>query len=389
MATKNDMKLNNNTTGVSRAQIISISAVVALITALLTSVLSGGIAVLVNRQMYRSDKSNIEAQRQVVSSEGEVIADIAEKVGPSVVSILVERQLGGDVFFGPRAAQSAGTGLIIDSSGLILTNKHVVPSGVGDVTIMMSDGTRYDSVKVVGRDPLNDLAFLKVDNPRNFQAARLGNSDAIRIGQKVVAIGNTLGEFQNSVTSGIISGIGRPVAASGGTGSEQLTNLLQTDAAINSGNSGGPLLNLSGEVIGINTAIAAGAENVGFAIPINEAKGLIEGVKQTGTVSRPYLGVRYIHISESLADQMNLSVDHGAYLSREGGSILAGGPAAKAGLKPGDVILAVDDSDVTIESPLTTLISRYKVGDTVDLTILRDGEEQVIKVKLESAPEQP
>lgn len=337
------------------------------------------------------DSRDIDEKRQIVVQEGEVIADVAQKVGLSVVSIVTEQQSTENTpYYGPRTRTSnaAGTGVIIDASGLILTNKHVVPEGTSAVAVVTSEGTKYEDAEIIGRDPLNDLAIIKVKNPKNFKAASIGDSDKVRTGQKVIAIGNALGQFQNTVTSGIISGMGRPVEASDESGSrnEQLTNLFQTDAAINSGNSGGPLLNFNGEVIGINTAVAADAENIGFSIPVNEAKGIIESVKTTGKISRPYVGVRYSMLTPDIAKELNLSVQKGAFIAKEEGSIVAGSPAQKAGLQSGDVITRVNDITLSETSSLTSVVGRFKVGETVELTVIRDGKEQKIKVTLAEAP---
>ncbi len=358
-----------------------------LISVLLTA---GGLAgaYLIGRN---TTYANIDSSRQMIVQEGEVIADVAQKVSPSVVSIVTEQQSTvQSLFYGSqvRKSQAAGTGVIIDSSGYILTNKHVVPEGITNLGIVTYDGNEYQNVQVVGRDPLNDLAIIKVSDPKDFVAAKLGDSDSVRVGHKVIAIGNALGQFQNTVTSGIISGIGRPVEASDEAGSltEQLTNLFQTDAAINSGNSGGPLINYNGEVVGINTAVAADAQNIGFAIPINETKGIITSVKETGKVSRPFLGVRFITLNEAAANELKSDVKEGAYIDTQQGAVVAGSPADKAGLKPGDIITRVNDTEVTERIPLTSAISRYKVGETVTLTIVREGKEQKVSATLAEAP---
>lgn len=337
------------------------------------------------------DAPDLETKRQTVVQEGDVIADVAQKVGPSVVSIITEQQstLRSSLYgTRTRTSQAAGTGFIIDSSGLLLTNKHVVPEGTSMVSVITSAGTRYDKVEVIGRDPLNDLAVLKVSNAKDFTAVKLGDSDVVRTGQKVIAIGNALGQFQNTVTSGIISGMGRPIEAGDeeGSATEQLTNLFQTDAAINSGNSGGPLLNFNGEVIGINTAVAADAENIGFSIPVNEAKGIIESVKTTGKLSRPYIGVQYRMLDPDSASELNLDVKKGAYISKETGSVVSGSPAEKAGLKAGDVITAVNSVELNETISLASAVGRFKVGETVELKVVRAGKELKIKLTLAEAP---
>lgn len=336
-------------------------------------------------------ETSLSQTRQTVVQEGEVIADVAQKVSPSVVSIVTEQQSQvSSGYFGSRTrkSQAAGTGLVIDSNGLILTNKHVVPEGITALSVVMNDGVRYEDVEVVGRDPLNDLAIIKVKSPKNFVKATLGDSDRMRTGQKVIAIGNALGQFQNTVTSGIISGMGRPVEAGDESNQtmEQLTNLFQTDAAINSGNSGGPLLNYNGEVIGINTAVAADAENIGFAIPVNEAKGIIASVVETGKFSRPFLGVKFVTLDQSVAKELKLDISEGAYIGTEGDSIVAGSPAEKAGIKPGDVITKVNNTKLSARNQLTSVISRFRVGQEVTLTVVRSGEELKLKTILSEAP---
>jgi len=365
--------------------------IACLLTFFITALLvSAGLSVAFLAGRNYSQRS-LEDKRQVVVQEGDVIADVAQKVGPSVVSIVTQQQATvNSVYYGAQTqtSRAAGTGFIIDTNGLILTNKHVVPDGTSTVEVVTADGTKYENVKIIGRDPLNDLAVLQVANPKNFKAVNLGNSDDVRTGQKVIAIGNALGQFQNTVTSGIISGMGRPIEAgdeSGGAG-EELTNLFQTDAAINSGNSGGPLLNFNGEVIGINTAVAADAENIGFSIPINEAKGIISSVKITGKISRPYIGVQYTMLTPDVAKQLDISVQQGAYVSTQPGSVVTGSPAEKAGLAAGDVITAINGKQLDEKTSLTSAVGKFKVGDTIELTVIRGGKEQKFNVTLAEAP---
>lgn len=321
----------------------------------------------------------------VVSQEEEDISSVASKVGPSVVSIVTKGQTQS-YFGGTQSVEGAGTGIIISADGYILTNKHVV-SNSNELQVITSDGTTHSDVKVIGTDPLNDLAFVKVNGVSNLTPAILGDSSSVRIGQKVVAIGNSLGEYQNTVTSGIISATGRPVTASEGEGSstETLTDLIQTDAAINPGNSGGPLTNLSGQVIGINTAVAQDAQGIGFAIPINSAKGIIKNLLKTGKLERPYIGVNYVTITPDVAKQYNLSVKQGAYIYSDNGSaVISGSPAAKAGIKDKDIITKVGDIDVGQRGSVASLVSEYAVGEKVQLTLIRDGKTMTVTVTLEA-----
>jgi serine protease Do len=344
--------------------------------------------------MYTSDnlmtKTITKQSREVVLQEGEVVSEVAKSVSLSVVSVLTTGQIQQGYFFGSnQTEQGAGTGIIISKDGYVITNKHVVPDNTEEVSIVKSDGTRYDHVEVVGRDPLNDLAFLKIPNVNNLQEATLGDSSKVIVGQKVIAIGNALGQYQNSVTSGIISGLGRPVTAGDGgsmsSQTEELTNLLQTDAAINPGNSGGPLVNLKGEIVGINVAVAQDAQGVGFAIPINDAKGLIKNILSLGKVQRAYLGVHYISLTPDIATQLKLSVQKGAYIGSQtdNSGVISGGPADKAGIKNGDIITKVNGVEINQNTSLSSLVSQYNVGDTITLTILRNNKSQDIKVTLE------
>ncbi len=320
-----------------------------------------------------------EDGNNVVTPNEESIAAVAKAVSPSVVSILTTTNQVSRLFNQQYQQEGAGTGMIVSSNGYIMTNKHVI-DGADKVTVVLPDGKTYENVDVLGSDPLNDVAFLKIRNVSGLPAIVLGDSKTIRIGQSVVAIGNALGQYQNSVTSGIVSGTGRPVTASSdGTANgstESLTDLIQTDAAINSGNSGGPLLNLKGQVIGINTAIAQDAQSIGFAIPISATKGLLAHVIKTGKVERSYLGVQYMSITPAIKEQYRLPVDKGDYITSDrGNSVQANGPAAKAGVKNGDIITQVNGYNVGEIASVSTLISEYEPGQKVELTVLRDGKE--------------
>ena len=313
----------------------------------------------------------------VISQKEADLVGLVEKTSPTVVSI-VTSQVSGQGFF-QQEVEGAGTGIVISEDGYILTNKHVI-SEARSVQVVMSDGTRHSDVTVVGSDPLNDIAFLKIKNVSDLKVATLGDSGAMRVGQDVIAIGNSLGQYQNTVTSGIVSGLGRPVtAASSELNSrvESLTDLLQTDAAINPGNSGGPLINSAGQVVGINTAIAADAQGIGFAIPINAAKGMIRGVIANGKVEKAYLGVQYVAITPDVRTQYKLSVDQGALVrSGSGSAVESNGPADKAGIKDGDIITKVNEKYVGKQGGLGSLVAEFMPGEKVTLTIIRDGKEQ-------------
>ncbi len=372
---------------------------------------------------------NIKNQKQeIVLTEEELVKKIVEKVNPSVVSIVVSQyveryynipfQFPGDDFFdfdpfkfnfdlypGPRIPETwppeqespqpekfqekieigGGTGFVISNDGLILTNKHVVSEENADYTVVTNSGDKYEA-KILAVDPFNDLALIKVEG-LNLEPLSLGESDKIAIGETVIAIGNALGEYRNTVTKGVISGIGRTITAGDMQGlSETLENVIQTDAAINFGNSGGPLINLKGEVIGVNTAIASSGQLIGFAIPINQVKKTIESVQKYGKIIYPFLGVRYLLITEDIAKKNNLPVDYGALIVRgEEISELAvtpGSPADKAGLTENDIILEINGQKITKDNSLSSLIRQYKPGDEITLKVLKKGEEKEIKVIL-------
>jgi serine protease Do len=282
---------------------------------------------------------------------------------------------------------SAGTGFIISEDGLILTNRHVVSIEGAEYTIYTNDGRKFQA-EVLAKDPVQDLAILKVKGLSLLPTLKLGDSSNLQIGQSVIAIGNALGEFRNTVSVGVISGLGRTITASGGGTTETLEDVIQTDAAINEGNSGGPLLNLRGEVIGINTAIVSGAQNIGFAIPINLAKRDIEQVKTRGKISYAYLGVWYTIITPELQKALNLPVDYGAWIGRdERGNqtteaVVPGSPADRAGIWRNDIILEFDGKKITKDNSLTKIIKQYMPGDRIQLKLLREGKEMVVTVSL-------
>jgi serine protease Do len=333
--------------------------------------------------------TNTEVSQKIISNESDLISDLSKTVGQSVVSINVTVQGS----FGLQSEQGAGTGIIISDDGVVVTNRHVIPTGTSSVSITLADGTELEDIDILGRtassDPL-DVAFLRIKDAKGKQLvpAKIGDSTKVQVGDKVIAIGNALGYFQNTVTSGIISGYGRDIEAadSDGSNAETLQNLFQTDAAINPGNSGGPLVNVNGEVIGLNVAVAGDAQSIGFAIPINDIKGLIASVEKNGRLVRPYLGVRYVTITDDVAYQYNLNTNRGAYIP-EGNSIVSGGPADKFGIKAGDIITKINDVVLDDKTSLVSVLGKFSVGDKVEVTVVRDDKQITINVILDAAPE--
>lgn len=330
------------------------------------------------------------------------IVNVVKRSSPAVVSIIITKNLPviEEYYINPfqefgiplppgfgipqyrqrgveKQEVGGGTGFIISADGLILTNRHVVSDPAAEYTVLMNDGSRH-SASVIAKDPTFDIALVKIAKT-GLATLPLGDSDALEIGQTAIAIGNALGEFRNTVSAGTVSGLSRTIQASG----EILYDLIQTDAAINLGNSGGPLLNLRGEVIGVNTAVAQGAENIGFAIPINQAKKIISQVTNLGRISVPFLGVRYQIVTPTLKSARNLPVDYGALiLSGESPGITPGSPAAEAGLREGDIILEFNNEKITLNTPLALLIRKSDAGDTVSLKILRERKEFTVELKL-------
>lgn len=341
------------------------------------------------------------SQVKVVSEES-VTIDAVKNIGPSVVTVVeqagsVQQQsfnfgpffiYGGPQQQAPSEPQSIGSGFIITQDGLIVTNKHVVSDTSGKYQIITEKDKKYDVQKIY-RDPLNDIAILKIDPNQNsgetLKPVNLGDSSQLQVGQFVIAIGTALGEFKNTVTTGVISGLGRGIQAGDEFQGyvERLDNVIQTSAPINPGNSGGPLVNSSSQVIGVNTAVAQNGQNIGFALPINVIKDSLNNFNQTGQFNRPYLGVAYKFITRDLAI-MN-DIPSGAYIQ----SVVNGSPAAQAGLQTGDIVTKIDGKTLDDkDNSLASLISHKKVGDSITLTVWRDGKTQDIKASLVAAPNQ-
>ena len=303
--------------------------------------------------------------------ESSAFIEAVDKVRPAVVSITFTAQVR-DFFGRVFTSEGAGTGFIVTSDGYIVTNKHVVSDEVAEYTVFTTDGKSFPA-RVVARDPLNDLAVIKVE-AEGLPVVDLGNSDDLKIGQWVIAIGNALGEFQNTVTVGVVSAKERRIQVEGGV----LEGLLQTDAAINSGNSGGPLVNVGGQLVGINTAIAGGAEGIGFAIPINAVKNAIDQATKTGKITRPFLGLQYRPVTKDLKETFNLPVDIGIYIL----GVVAGEAADKGGVKVNDIITEVDGKPINENRSLTRILQDYKPGDSVTLSVMRGSESLKLPVTL-------
>jgi len=291
----------------------------------------------------------------------------------------------------------SGTGIIVSEDGMVLTNKHVVAEEGVNYTVMTKQGKKY-SAEVLATDPFQDIALLQIQGVRDlddggqvqedFPAIDLGDSDNLRIGQYALTIGNALGEFKNTVSVGVISGLDRSITASGAGKIQTMEGLIQTDAAVNQGNSGGPLVNLQGEVIGINTAMAQSAENIGFAIPINKAKRAVKQVKETGEIAYPFLGIHYTMVNEELQQHYDLEVDYGAWIGRNRAgqetdqAIVEDSVADEAGLRSGDIIIKFDGQKLTTENTLADVIMNYSPGDVVKLRVLRNGIYKTMEITL-------
>lgn len=340
-------------------------------------------------------------QTQKIVQEQSVVIDVVKNVGPSVVTVGAENvpNSSQDFRFGPfgfffnqpnlpnnqnnQKEKYIGSGFVVDKNGLIITNKHVVSDISLKYIIVDLKGNKYN-VGNIYRDPLNDVAILRVSNPPvgGFKPVTFGNSDKLQVGQFAIAIGTALGEFRNTVTTGVISGLGRGISAGSPFEGyvERLDNVIQTDAAINPGNSGGPLLNSVGQVIGINTAIASQGQNIGFAIPINIVSDSIKNFNETGQFNRPFLGVSYAIVTRQAA--LLNEVPEGALVR----DVVKNSAAESAGIKMGDIITKINGQKITEDSSLAAAIAKNKVGDTVALTVYRDGKMLELKATLSAAP---
>ncbi len=361
-----------------------------------------------------------------IGGEEEMVTKVVKQVNPAVVSIAIFKEeiqlrrgattIPFEDFFGPdfpfelpnrvpaprtpsgNTSTSTllqiggGSGFIIQADGLIVTNKHVVDDTEATYKVVMADGKEFEA-KVLAKDPILDVALIKIEG-NNLPTVALGDSDKLELGQTVIAIGNALAEFGNTVTRGVVSGVGRHIEAgtrSGGV-SEVIDEAIQTDAAINPGNSGGPLLTLGGVVVGINTAVSSEAQSVGFAIPINSVKKTIESVQKNGRIVRPWLGVRYTPITARLVETDKLPVSYGALVlrgqSEDDLAVMPGSPADKAGIVENDIILEINGKKLEDKDSLAKEIGKYNVGDEITLKIFHKSEEKSVKVKLSEFPTQ-
>ncbi len=355
-------------------------------------------------------------EKQTIFTQERFVVDAVKKTNPAVVSIIISKEVPkyetyidpnqptnpfGDLFPGfnfnvPQYRQNGtekkqiggGSGFFVSSDGLIVTNKHVVDQKDVEYTVFTNDGKKHIA-KVIARDPVLDIALIRIEG-QGFPYLSLGNSDKLEIGQNVIAIGNALGEFRNTVSVGVVSGLARSITAGTSYGNtEVLDQVIQTDAAINPGNSGGPLLDLSGKVIGVNVAVAQGSQNIGFALPINSVKGAIESVKATGKIVRPYLGIRYTVVNSAMKEKNNLTVDYGVLVKAGTNAnelaVIPGSPADKAGIVENDIVLEIDGVKLDEKTSLASVIRGKNVGQIVKLKILSKGVEKNVSVTLEAA----
>lgn len=347
-------------------------------------------------------------KQEIVRQEENSVTEVVKKVSPAVVSIEIQKDISKNInidpfedFFGswpffeyqaPKSQKTepdwqkvgGGTGFIISADGLIMTNRHVIDDSSAKYKVILNDGRSFEA-QVMGTDLFNDIGVLKVE-AKDLPIVELGDSDQLVIGQTVVAIGNALAEFSNTVTVGVVSGQGRSIVAGTGGSSEKLVNVIQTDAAINPGNSGGPLLNLAGQVIGINTAVSSQGQLIGFAIPINSVRQIIASVQKTGQIIRPYLGVRYTMLDADMAKKLNIDISEGALLAPGNSgetAILPDSPASKAGLQSSDVITEINGKKLTKDYDLAQAISQFQPGDKITLKVWSNGQIRELLLTLE------
>ena len=324
-------------------------------------------------------------------SKDSLVPKIVKKVLPAVVSVTASKMLPAlehqTILNKKKTNIGGGSGFIISGEGIVLTNRHVVADPKAEYVVIVNEEKKYPA-RVLARDIVNDVAILKIEG-KNLPVIGLGDSAKLELGRTVIAIGNVLGTFQNTVSVGVISGLSREITA-GDVITKQtakLRGLIQTDAAINPGNSGGPLIDMQGKAIGINAAMVFMAENVGFALPINNAKKDLADLKKYGRVYQPFLGLRYVLLNKDLQERFKLSVDYGALVvsepTIEGKAVIPQSAAARAGIKEGDVILGTEKERITEKNPIEDILQKCRVGQTVTLKALRNGKKIEFKVTLD------
>ncbi len=316
---------------------------------------------------------------------------IIKKILPAVVTIAVAQSpsrlaKAKSSSSKPPASIDSGSGFLVDPSGIVVSNRHIVSSPNNRYTVITNDNKSYPA-KIMARDPISDVAILRIKDHHRLPFLKLGNSSRLELGENVIAVGNALGIFRNTVSTGIISGLSRSISAQIDDLSpeEEIHGLIQTDAAINPGNSGGPLINLEGEVVGINMAMMSDAENIGFALPINIVKRDLADLKKFGKIQRPFLGVRYLIIDDNVKKEMRLPVNCGALIKSEkpfAESVIAGSPAKKSGLREKDIILSVNEESVTVRKTIGDILEKLSAGDKIKLKILRQNKKIDISVVL-------
>lgn len=390
--------------------------VVLLVLVLLTGFLGGLLSPFATRYVsqyipflsgFLMSVSNQQTEQVKIVTEENAVADLVEQNSPGVVSIVVSRDVPkarnffsnpfGFPFSNPGSGTNSsetekqkvgsGSGFFVSTDGLIVTNKHVVADEQAEYTVILGKDKKEYGATVLARDPSNDIAVIKIDG-KDFPVPVFGDSDTVRVGETIIAIGNPLGEFENSVSRGIVSGLKRSLDAGSGVGdSEHLSDIIQIDAAINPGNSGGPLFNLAGQVIGINVAMARGAENIGFSLPINQVKRVVEQVRTTGKLSFPYLGVRSITLDDELQKKTSLPFNYGALVLRgqtlTDFAVVPGSPADKAGIMENDIILEINGEKVDMEHSLVYFMGQHAVGEDVTIKLWHKGDTKDITVHLE------
>jgi len=367
--------------GLGALPIIAMAVVAGIVSGSLSAV---GVANLIGQQSPPTEVLDNPATTvaDVTIDESSAVISAVAEVAPAVVTI--QTQVGG----ASGGGSGSGSGFIYDPNGFILTNRHVVEDASA-LNVVLNDGREFPG-NVYGIDSLTDLAIVTIE-ATGLPFAPIGSSEALEPGQLAIAIGNPLGDYENTVTTGVVSGIGRQITASNAlqNSSDVLRNLIQTDAAINPGNSGGPLVNSAGQVIGVNTAVSENAQGLGFSIPIDVARPIMDQAVAGEELVRPWIGIYYTSLTPAIAEEAGVDVENGALVGTTDGSdaVFPGSPAEASGLQSGDVIVAIDGREVNAKSDLSMLILPYSPGETITLSVLRDGETREVDLTLGELPD--